>query len=67
MKKSRVVEFASKDRILKKPRSYVESVETFLAERDLKHEIMMLPGSFAKEAVVWPMFDLLMPWRAWGR
>jgi len=75
MKKNRVIEFDSKERILKKARSYVESVETFfdeseqaipllikamkLADRDFKREIMLLLGSFAKDAVVWPLYDLM--------
>jgi HEAT repeat protein len=75
MKKNRVIKFDSEERILKKARSYVESVETFfderdraiplllkamkLADRDLKREIMLLLGSFAKEAVVWPLYDLM--------
>jgi len=75
MKKDRVIKFDSKERILQKARSYVESVETFfhesdraislllkamkLADRDLKREIMLLLGSFAKEAIVWPLFELM--------
>src|SRR6266542_1920341 len=75
MKKNRVIKFDSKERILQKARSYVESVETFfdesylaiplllkamkLADRDFKREIMLLLGSFAKETVVWPMYDLM--------
>jgi HEAT repeat protein len=75
MKKSRVIKFDSKERILIKARSYVESVETFfneseqaipvlikamkLGDRDFKREIMLLLGSFAKEAVVWPLYDLM--------
>jgi HEAT repeat protein len=75
MKKSRVIKFDSKERILINARNYVESVETFLNEseqaipvlikamklgdRDFKREIMLLLGSFAKEAVVWPLYDLM--------
>jgi HEAT repeat protein len=75
MSKNRVIKFDSKERILKKARSYLESVENFidesdqaiplllkamkLADRDLKREIMLLLGSFAKEAVVWPLFGLM--------
>lgn len=75
MEKSRVIKFDSKERILIRARSYVESLETFfneseqaipvlikamkLGNRDLKHEIMLLLGSFAKEAVVWPLYDLM--------
>jgi len=75
MKKNRVIKFDSKERILKKARSYVESVETFfdeseqaipllikamkVADRDFKREIMLLLGSFAKDAVVWLLYDLM--------
>ena len=34
MQKSRVIEFDSKERILKKARRYVESVETFFVESE---------------------------------
>ncbi len=75
MKQNRVIKFDSKETILKKARSYIESVETFfdesdraiplllkamkLADQDLKREIILLLGSFAKEAVVWPLYDLM--------
>jgi HEAT repeat protein len=75
MNKNRVIKFDSKERILKKARSYLESVDNFLdesdqaiplllkamklADRDFKREIMLLLGSFAKEAVVWPLFGLM--------
>jgi HEAT repeat protein len=75
MNKNLVIKFDSKERILKKARSYFESVENFfdesdqaiplllkamkLADRDFKREIMLLLGSFAKEAVVWPLFGLM--------
>ena len=75
MKKNRVIKFDSKERILKTARNYVESVDTFfdesdraialllkamkLADGDFKREIILLLGSFAKEAVVWPLYDLM--------
>lgn len=75
MKKSRVIKFDSKERILIKARSYVESLETFfdeseqaipllikamkLGDREFKRDIMLLLGSFAKEEVVWPLYDLM--------
>jgi HEAT repeat protein len=75
MKRNRIIRFDSKERILETARSYVESVETFfdesdraipllikamkLADRDFKRQIMLLLGSFAKEAVVWPLYDLM--------
>ena len=75
MKRNRIIRFDSKERILETARSYVESVETFfdesdraiplllkamkLADRDFKREIILLLGSFAKDAVVWPLYDLI--------
>lgn len=75
MTQNRVIKFDSKETILKKARSYVESVETLfdesdraiplllkalkLADRHFKREIMLLLGSFAKDAVVWPLYDLM--------
>ncbi len=75
MRKNRVITFDSKERILKTARNYVESVDTLfdesdraiplllkamkLADRDFKREIMLLLGNFAKEAVVWPLYDLM--------
>ena len=75
MKKNRVIKFDSKERILKTARNYVESMDTFfdesdraiplllkamkLADRDFKREIILLLGSFAKEAIVWPLYDLM--------
>jgi len=75
MKKHRVIKFEPKERILENARKYVDCVESFLedgdhavplllkamklADRNLKREIMLLLGSFAKEAVVWPLFELM--------
>src|SRR4026209_1236122 len=75
MKKNRVIKFDSKERILKAAKNYVESVDTFfdesdraiplllkamkLADRDFKREIMLLLGSFAKEAVVGQLFEMM--------
>jgi len=70
-----VIEFEPKERILEKAKKYVESVDLFfeerdravplllkamkLADRDLKHQIMFILGSFAKEKVVWPLYDIM--------
>jgi HEAT repeat protein len=75
MKKNPVIELEPKARILEKARKYIESIESFLddgdqvvslllramkhADRDLKREIIVVLGSFAKEAVVWPLYDLM--------
>lgn len=75
MKKSPVIEFEPRERILEKAKKYIESLELFFddseqaiplllraikhADRELKREIMLLLGSFAKEEVVWPLFDLM--------
>jgi HEAT repeat protein len=71
-----VIEFDSKHRVLERARKYVESVELFLeegdqavslllkalkhADKDLKREIMLVLGTFAKEKVVWPLFDMMI-------
>ena len=75
MKENRVIEFEPKERILERAKKYIESVESFLADgdqaislllramkhadRDLKREIMFVLGSFAKEDVVWPLYDMM--------
>jgi HEAT repeat protein len=75
MKKHSVIEFEPKERILAKAKAYVDSVESFLddgdqaislllratkhADRDLKREIMFVLGTFAKEEVVWPLYEIM--------
>jgi HEAT repeat protein len=75
MKKNRVIEFAPRERILEKAKKYIESLELFSeesdraiplllkavkhADRDLKREIMLLLGTFAKEECVWPLYDVM--------
>lgn len=75
MKKNRVIEFDPRERLLEKAKKYVESLELFseeagqaiplllramkCADRDLKHSIMVLLGSFAKEEIVWPLYDMM--------
>ena len=75
MKNNRVIELDPKERVLEKARKYAESIELFLEEedqavsvmlkalkhagRELKREIMLVLGSFAKEKVVWPLFDMM--------
>jgi HEAT repeat protein len=76
MNKNRVIEFDSKRRILERAKKYVESVELFLDEGDqavslmlralkhadgeLKREIMFVLGTFAKEKVIWPLFEMMI-------
>ena len=76
MKKNSVIEFEPKERILAKARTYIDSVESFLddgdqavslllratkhADRDLKREIMFVLGTFAKEQVVWPLYEIMI-------
>ena len=75
MKKNRVIEFEPRKRILDKAKKYVESLALFseeadqaiplllramkYADRDLKHSIMVVLGSFAKEEIVWPLYDMM--------
>lgn len=76
MKKNHVVAFELRERILDKAKKYIESIESFLDERDqavplllkamkhadraLKREIIMVLGSFAKNEVVWPLYDMMI-------
>ena len=73
---SRIIKFESKERLIEKARSYIKSVELFLEERDravalllkalkhadhkLKHKIILLLGSFAKQEVAWPLYELMI-------
>ena len=76
MNKSNIISFEPKKRLLEKARSYVESIELFLEERDtavplllkalkhadkdLKHEIIMVLGSFAKQEIAWPLYRMMI-------
>ena len=75
MKSNRVIEFEPKKQLLAKAKQYVESIELFCEEpeqavplllRALKHadgelrrEIMLVLGSFAKEESVWPLYEIM--------
>lgn len=75
MKKNRVIEFEPRDRILEKAKKYVQSLNLFFeeadqaiplllkamkyADRELKHSIMLVLGSLAKEEIVWPLYDMM--------
>jgi len=75
MKKNQIIQLEPKERLLAKVRNYVESIESFLeesdqaiplllkalryADRDLKREILLVLGSFAKEQTVWPLCDIM--------
>lgn len=75
MKKNSVIELEPKARTLEKARKYIESIESFLddgpqavslllramklADRDLKREIMLVLGSFAKEEIAWPLYEMM--------
>jgi len=73
---NKVIDFESKERLFKKVESYIESIELFLEERDkavplllkalkyadqeLKHEIILLLGSWAKQEIAWPLYEILV-------
>jgi HEAT repeat protein len=73
MKKHRVIAFEPRARTLKKAKKYIDSLELFFDESDqaiplllramkhadsnLKREIMFVLGTFAKEKIVWPLYD----------
>ena len=71
----KIIDFASKEHLFKKVELYIESIELFLEEQDkavpmllkalkyadqeLKHEIILLLGSWAKQEVAWPLYEIL--------
>ena len=75
MKRNQIIEFEPRERILEKARKYVDSLELFsqgsdraiplllkaikYADKDLKSEIIILLGTFAKEEVAWPLYEIL--------
>jgi HEAT repeat protein len=75
MKKNRVIEFEPKERILEKAKKYVDSIELFFdesdqaiplllkalkyADKDLKREVMLVLGSFAKDEILWPLYEMM--------
>ena len=75
MKKNRVIKFEPRERILERAKKYVESPELIFegtnraiplllkamkqAEGDLKREIMFVLGTFAKEEVIWPLYEMM--------
>lgn len=76
MNKSKVIHLESKERLLEKVRAYIESIDLFLEESDkaiplllkalkytdhqLKHEIILLLGNFAKQEAAWPLYQLII-------
>lgn len=76
MEKGKVVKLETKERLFEKVQTYIESIERFLEERDkavplllkalkhadneTKHEIVLLLGSFAKQEVAWPLYQMII-------
>jgi HEAT repeat protein len=76
MSKTKIIPFESKEQVLQHARPYLESVELFLEERDkavplllkalkhaerrVKHEIMLLLASFAKQEAAWPLYEIMI-------
>ena len=76
MNKSKVIHLESKERLFERVGAYIESIELFLEERDkaiplllkalkyadheLKHEIILLLGSFAKQEIAWPLYQMII-------
>lgn len=76
MNKSKILDFEPKERLIEKARKYIDSIEYFLEERnealplllkalkhsnqELKHKIICVLGSFAKQEVAWPLYDMMI-------
>ena len=75
MKNGKLIQFDSRKQLLARARLYVDSIETFFeeeqtaiplllralkcADAELKCEIILLLGGFAKEQVVWPLYRMM--------
>jgi len=75
MSKTRIIPFETRDQVLQHAQAYLDSVQLFLEEREkavpvllkalrhadrhLRHEIMLLLGSFAKQEVAWPLYEMM--------
>jgi len=75
MSKRKVINFESKDRLFEKVGAYLESIELFLEQKEkaipvllkalkfadnkIKRKIIMLLGGFAKQEVVWPLYQIM--------
>jgi HEAT repeat protein len=76
MNKNKIINFEPRERLIEKAGSYIDSVELFLeergkavplllkalkhADRKLKREIIFLLGSFAKQEVAWPLYQMMV-------
>ena len=76
MNKNKIINFESKERLIEKAGSYIDSVELFLeergkavplllkalkhADRKLRHKIVFFLGSFAKQEVSWPLYQMMV-------
>ncbi|MBL7178815.1 MAG: HEAT repeat domain-containing protein [Pseudomonadota bacterium] len=76
MTKRKVIDFESPERLLEKAGRYIESMELFFQEKDraipvllkalkyahnkLKRNIILLLGGFAKQEVVWSLYQIMM-------
>lgn len=75
MTNNRIIDFEPKERVLAKAKRYVESIDLFCEERgqavplllralkladdELKREIILVLGSFAKEQSIGPLYELM--------
>jgi len=76
MRPSKIIPFETREQVLHHAQAYLDSVELFLEERDqavplllkamkhadreAKHEIMLLLGSFAKQEAAWPLYEMMI-------
>lgn len=76
MNQGKVIDFESRERLIEKAGSYIESVELFLKERDkavplllkvlkyadynFKQKAILFLGDYAREEVAWPLYQILI-------
>jgi len=74
-RKNKIINFEPQERLLEKAHKYIDDVALFLddkhnavplllralklADRRLKHKILLMLGGFAKQEIVWPLYKMM--------
>ena len=74
-RKNKIINFEPQERLLEKAQKYIDDVAFFLddkqnavplllralklADRRLKHKILLMLGGFAKQEIAWPLYQMM--------
>ena len=74
-RKNKIINFEPQERLLVKAQKYIDDVALFLddkqnavplllralklADRRLKHKILLMLGGFAKQEIAWPLYQMM--------